>query len=111
MLARARRAGGVLLLLGLTAGCGDAARALGSGPDGPAAALELLDALRARLGPAQREPGLQAMRPKLAAAALAPSRVFDDASVWTASEGDWRALSLEGRGAPGAYRMGVRPSP
>ena len=59
-------------------GCGEAARGLGAGPAGPAAALELLDALRARLGPAQREPSLQAARPKLAAALFVPSRAFGD---------------------------------
>jgi hypothetical protein len=96
--------------LSLAAGCGDAARALGSGAPGPAAALELVDALRARYGPAERDPALQAARPKLAAAALVPSRAFDDKSLWTAGEGEWKSLWLEGNGAPGAYRLVLRAS-
>ena len=98
-------------LLASAAGCTDAGRALGAGPGGMPAATALVDALRARYGTIEREPGFEAVRPKLAAAALVPSRAFDDPLVWTASEGDWRALWLEGRGRPGAYRLGVRPSP
>jgi hypothetical protein len=111
--ARAGRApvwGAAGTVLALACGCGEAVRALGSGPGGPAAALELVDALRARLGPAQREPVLQAARPKLAAAVFVPSRAFGDASLWTAGEGDWKALWLEGGGPPGAYRLGLRAS-
>jgi hypothetical protein len=101
----------VLLAVALAAGCGDAARGLSSGPGGAAAAVDLVDALRARYGKIEREPRFEALRPKLSGALLVPSRVFDDTSVWTAAEGDWRALWLEGRGRPGAYRLGVRPAP
>ena len=104
---------GALLLGALTVavGCEQAARGLGGGPAGGAAATTLVDALRARYGRIAREPALEKTRPKIEAAVLVPSRVFDDRSVWTASEGDWRSLSVEGRGSPGAYRLGLRATP
>ncbi len=105
------RRAAALAFLAVAAGCGDAARDLGSGPGGAAAALDLVDALRARYGTVVREPSLEALRPKLSAALLAPSRVYDDASVWTASEGEWRAFWVSGRGRPGEYRLGVRGAP
>jgi hypothetical protein len=95
----------------LAPSCREVARHLGAGPAGAAAATALVDALRGRYGTIKREPSLEKVRPKLAAAALVPSRVFDDGSVWTASEGEWRALWLEGGGAPGAYRLGIRAAP
>lgn len=104
--------GAVLLAaVALAPGCGDAARALSAGPAGRAAATALVDALRSRYGVIEREPAYEAVRPKLAAAVLVPSRAFDDRSVWTAAEGEWRGLWLEGRGGPGAYRVGIRPAP
>jgi hypothetical protein len=104
------RSRGALLLaaLALAVGCDQAARGLGGGPAGGAAATTLVDALRARYGRIAREPSLQKARPKIEAAVLVPSRVFDDRSIWTASEGNGRSLSVEGRGAPGAYRLGLR---
>ena len=104
---------GALLLaaLALAVGCDQAARGLGGGPGGGAAATTLVDALRARYGRIAREPSLEKARPKIEAAVLVPSRVFDDRSVWTGTEGDWRSLSVEGRGSPGAYRLGLRATP
>jgi hypothetical protein len=101
----------VSIALALGAGCEEAARGLRAGPGGAAAATSVVDAIRSRYGKVEREPGLEGLRPKLESAALVPSRVFDDASVWTVSEGDWRALWLEGSGSAGAYRLGVRPAP
>jgi hypothetical protein len=103
----------LLLLSGLLAappGCRDAARALGSGPAGPIAADELVVALATRFGPIEREPAFDVLRPKLARAALVPSRVFDAADVWTASEGELRQLEFFGRRDGTRYRIGVRPS-
>jgi hypothetical protein len=91
--------------------CGEAARGLATGPHGRADALALVDALRARYGIVTREPSLAALRPKLASALMVPSRVHGDASVWSHSEGEWRAFWLEGGGAPGAYTLALRPSP
>jgi hypothetical protein len=86
-------------------------RGLAAGPGGGAAATTVLDALRARYGTIAREPALEKVRPKLESAVLVPSRVFDDTSVWTASEGDWRALWVEGRGDASAYRLGLSSTP
>ena len=46
--------------------------------------------------------------PKLAGAALVPSRAFDDATAWTTRGDDWRAVELAGYASGGAYRVGVR---
>jgi len=101
---------GLLAVLTLLAGCEEAARTLGAGPGGTAAATSLVEALSARYGKIQREPALEAVRPKLEGNVLVPSRVFDDASIWTSSEGDWRALWLQGSGKTGAYKLGIRPT-
>jgi hypothetical protein len=90
--------------------CREAARALGSGPGGPPAADELVVALATRFGPIERDPAFDAVRPKLARAALVPSRAFDDADVWTASEGQLRELEFFGQRDGTGYRIGVRPS-
>jgi hypothetical protein len=98
-------------LLALAGGCQEPARRLAAGPAGGPAATTLVDALRARYGKIAREPSLERVRPRIEAAVLVPSRVFDDSSVWTASEGDWRSLWVEGRGDAGAYRLGLRANP
>jgi hypothetical protein len=98
-----------LLVVALPA-CREAARILGSGPGGPPAADELFAALATRFGPIEREPAFDALRPKLARAALVPSRVFDDADVWTARDGELRELEFFGRRDGSRYRIGVRPS-
>jgi hypothetical protein len=102
-----------VLLLGVLSAlpcCREAARALGSGPGGPTAADELAVALATRFGPIEREPGFDALRPKLARAALVPSRVFDATGVWTARQGARRQLDFFGRREGARYRIGVRPS-
>jgi hypothetical protein len=45
---------------------------------------ELATAAARRFGPSTQDPALAALRPKLERAVLVPSRVFDDASAWTA---------------------------
>ncbi len=85
-----------------------------------------MEALADRFGPIDREPGFDALRPKLARAALVPSRVFDDATAWTARADAWRAVEFDGLrvgervphrrararraapGVPGEYRGRVR---
>jgi len=106
-----RQLAGVVVVLAMAAACQEAARGLSAGPGGAAAAMSVVDALRSRYGVIEREPGLEKMRPKLEGALLVPSRVFDDASIWTASEGEWRAFWLQGNPTAGAYRLGVRPTP
>jgi hypothetical protein len=67
-----------------------------------------VDALADRFGPVEREPAFDTLRPKLARAALVPSRVFDDGSAWTSRGEGWRAVELAGNASGGAYRIGVR---
>jgi hypothetical protein len=92
----------------LSLSCQPAGRELGSGPGGGHAPGVLVGALADRFGPVDREPGFDALRPKLAGAALVPSRVFDDAAAWTTRGETWRAVELAGYAAGSAYRIGVR---
>jgi hypothetical protein len=97
-------------LLGGLAACRQAARTLGSGPEGAAAAEELITSLATRFGPIEREPAFEAVRPQLARGALVPSRVFDAEDVWTSREGELRQLEFFGRREGAGYRIGVAPS-
>jgi len=100
----------VCALVLLAPGCREAARKLGAGPAGPAAADDLVVAIATRFGTIQRGARFDAARPKLARSALVPSRVFDEPGVWTAREGDWRQLDFFGHRDREAYRLDVRPS-
>jgi len=104
------RAALVFALLLAVPGCRDAARALGAGPAGPPGADAFLVALATRFGPIEREPAFDAARPKLARAALVPSRVFEERGLWTAVEAESRHLEFFGERASDRYRLGVRPS-
>jgi hypothetical protein len=97
-----------LSLLLVLAGCGEPAREASRGPAGPAGPRVFVEALAALFGPIQREPGFEALRPKLARAALTPSRIFDDASAWTWQDGEWRGIELVGYRTGPAYRIGTR---
>jgi hypothetical protein len=90
------------------AACREPARKLGSGPAGADAARALVDALALRFGESAREPAFDALRPKLASAALVPSRVFDDASAWPRQGGAWRAVEFAGYRTDVGYAVGVR---
>jgi hypothetical protein len=68
----------------------------------------LVEALADRFGPIDREPGFDALRPKLAAAALIPSRVYDDRTAWRTRGEGWRAVELDGYASGGAYHIGTR---
>jgi len=92
----------------LALSCQPAGRELGSGPGGAEAPRVLVEALADRFGPVDREPGFDALRPKLAGAALVPSRVFDDTAAWTTRGGTWRAVELAGYAEGATYRIGVR---
>ncbi len=103
-----RRLAAASLLLVLPA-CQEPARQLSRGPAGAAAGRALVEALALRFGPAQRDAAFEALRPKLAQAALVPSRVIDDASAWPVRDGERRAVDLVGYGSlAGAYHLGVR---
>jgi hypothetical protein len=96
------------------AACRQATRDLASGPSGADGPRALVEALADRFGPVDREPDFDALRPRLAHAALVPSRVFDDAAAWTSRGDSWRAVEFAGHAAGGGYRIGVRtqaPSP
>jgi hypothetical protein len=104
-----RRATVVLAMAGLALpACRQAAHELAAGPGGAAGPRELVQALADRFGPIDREPGFDSLRPKLAAAALVPSRVFDDPSVWRTRGDGWRAVDLDGYSSGGTYRIGAR---
>jgi hypothetical protein len=94
--------------------CRAPARALAGGPAGSEGPRALVEALAGRFGPIEREPAFDALRPRLARAALVPSRVFDDPTAWTSRSEAWRAVEFSGDDAGGVYRIGVRshaPSP
>ena len=97
-----------LLLFVAAPACRQASRELAGGPGGADAPGALVAALADRFGPVEREPAFDTLRPKLARAALVPSRVFDDASAWTSRGEGWRAVELTGYGSGGAYHIGVR---
>ena len=104
-----RRITVLLALLGAALpGCRLAARELAHGPAGAAGPRALVQTLADRFGPIDREPGFDALRPKLSAAALVPSRVFDDASAWRTGGDGWRAVDLDGYTSGGGYRIGAR---
>ena len=107
-MARARALAALAMPAALALSCQPAGRELGSGPGGADAPRVLVEALADRFGPVDREPGFDALRPKLAGAALVPSRVFDDAAAWTTRGETWRAVELAGYAEGAAYRIGVR---
>lgn len=85
----------VLLLL---PACRDAAPAFGATRQAAQANADgFFGGLAARFTNVTRTPRFAAARPKLSRYALAPSRVFNDTSVWTASAGATRTLTLSGR--------------
>ncbi len=104
------RLAAAFVLLAALAGCGEPARELARGPAGTSGPRVLLDSLATRFGPIQREPAFDALRPKLARAALSPSRLFDDPAAWTTRHGDSRSLELVAPTSRFGYRMGVRDS-
>jgi len=107
---RAAGAGLAVLVLFALAGCREAARELANGPGGAPALSTLLDSLATRFGPVRMDPAFDALRPKLASAAMVPSRVFDATDVWAASGDGWRTLDFLGREEGGVYRLGVHAS-
>ena len=103
------RSASLLFTAFLLAACESVPRAMSEAPGRAwAASDELLLALAGRFGPAEREARFAQLRPKLARAGLVPSRVFDDATIWTRSEGPLREVQFWGApGAAGAYRIGI----
>lgn len=104
----------ILILASAATACREASSELAGGPAGKDGPRALVEALADRFGPIEREPAFDALRPRLAHAALVPSRAFDDVAAWTRRGEAWRAVEFAGYAADGAYRIGVRahaPSP
>jgi len=101
-------AAAILVLASAATSCREASRELAGGPAGKAGPEALVEALAGRFGPIEREPAFDILRPRLAHAALVPSRAFDDAAVWTDRGDAWRAVEFVGTSSAGAYRIGVR---
>ena len=98
----------ILLLACAAPDCRQAARELDGGPAGNDGPRALVESLADRFGPIEREPAFDALRPRLAHAALIPSRAFDDPAAWADRGDTWRAVEFAGYVAGGAYRIGVR---
>lgn len=108
-----RRASVVLALFaaGAIPACREATRALTPPPSGAERAAAFFEALAGRFGPVAREPSFDAARPRLARAALVPSRVFDAEDLWTSREEQTRLLGFAGTVQGSAYRIGLRAVP
>ncbi len=103
---RVRVASALLLTLSASLAVGMPAQ---DGRARPWSALRaVVDTLASRFGPVELEPGLAALRPRMARAGLVPSRVYDDTSAWSSRGDAWRALEFTGYRADGAYRLGLR---
>lgn len=102
------RAGLAVALTLLALGCREPARQLSAGPAGAEAARALVDALALRFGAVAREPGFDALRPKLARAALVPSWAWDDVAAWPRQGPEWRAVDFAGYRTLNGYAIGVR---
>ena len=68
-------------------------------------AEEMFTALGARVTDPERDARYEAARVKILNAAMIPSRVWRDTSVWTSSLGARRTLLIRGRFADGRYRL------
>ncbi|HET7563467.1 MAG TPA: hypothetical protein VFJ96_00630 [Gemmatimonadaceae bacterium] len=94
-----------------TLDCAQAVSHLGrTGVEASAHADTLLLALGARFGPTQLDQDLAQIRPRLQESALTPSRIFDDAAIWTQMQGDVRVLELAGARTDSDYMIGVVPN-
>jgi hypothetical protein len=98
----------ILLVAFAPLACRHAAHELAGGPAGKEGPRALVEALADRFGPIEREPAFDALRPRLARAALVPSRAFDEPADWTTRGEGWRAVEFAGEAVGGAYRIGVR---
>ena len=96
-----------LLLLGLSTGaCRETAGAFGPTPAARMRNADLLfGGFAARFVSVERSPKAARARRALIRAALAPSRVHDDTSVWTARGGALRSLLVAGRPSERGYYM------
>jgi hypothetical protein len=98
--------------LAATSACADTLRPLGSSPaNAQLHAEQLFDGITTRFSPNDLSPKYDAARIKLAQAALIPSRVFNDTSVWTLHPtAATRTLLVAGTGDGSRYTLETRPS-
>ena len=88
-------------------GCTDVVHSLGSSPAAARANADaLLFSLGSRFGPVQPAPGYEDLRSKLSASISVPSRLYNDTTIWSASNGNTRELVFTGRAFPGGYLLG-----
>jgi hypothetical protein len=111
---RTRGAGRPLLTLALLlavsagSGCRRAVASLGADhAEARVRADELLGVLAGRFGAVERDRTFDSIRPRLARAALVPSRIYKDQSVWSSSDGATRTLLFSGRRVGDGYRLSV----
>jgi hypothetical protein len=98
----------VVLLVILWAAPRPDAQELGPSPGGWEGLRALVDALADRFGPVVREPGFEAVRPRVARAGVIPSPLFEDDTAWLTRGESWRAFELAGQFTGGMYRLGMR---
>jgi len=102
-----------LLLLALAlplAACRETAGAFGATPTAAARGADLFfGGLTARFVSIERSPKTARARRALVRAALVPSRVYDDTSVWTARPGPMRSLLVAGRPTYRGYYLWEDP--
>jgi hypothetical protein len=102
---------GLSLLVG-TAGCADSFRSIGPSPAvAERRADELFQAFASRFTSVDRSPKYDAARVRLAKAALVPSRIFNDTSVWSGEPlATSRTLFIQGGIRNSRYRLEERPT-
>ena len=107
-LRRVATLGAVVALAGIPA-CRALTRLDGSRDVLASSSSELLGALAARFGPADRSPRLAAVRPRLVAGALAPSRIYDDTALWSSRHDTTRTLAIAGASTANGYLLSWEP--
>lgn len=93
------------------AGCRNTPPAFGGSPlEAAANARDFFGAAAHRFTNVRRDPRYAAARPKLGRYALTPSKIYDDATLWTRRGTGERALLLAAGYANGGYAMGASPA-
>ena len=95
-----------MLVAALGSGCGETARAFGTTPAARVRGADLFFAgLANRFTMVERSPRSARARRALIRAALVPSRVYDDTSVWSARAATTRTLLVAGRPLDRSYYL------
>jgi hypothetical protein len=98
----------ISIAIAVLGSCRDAFISLGGAtPKAPSRdrAVEVFSALGARVTDPYRDSKYDTARVKIANAAMIPSKVWDDSSVWTAGSASRRTLQISGRFASPRYRL------